>query len=79
MRLTNNQPKYLCEKEVLWIIKKYIDLQMNQGKTFADMPIGSKYLPYAESIKQSLTIKYKNIKFSILHKTENLIMIRCSW
>ena len=79
MRLTNNKSKYLCEKEVLWIIKKYIDLQMNQGKTFADMPIGSKYLPYAESIKQSLTIKYKNIKFSILHKTENLIMIRCSW
>lgn len=78
-RLGNNHPEYHPEKEVLWIISKYIDKQMSRGKNNADMPIGSKYLPYAESIHKSLKTRFSQVEFHILYKTENQIVIRCSW
>jgi hypothetical protein len=49
------------------------------AKTTADMPIGTKYLPYAESLKDALKDEFNNLQFDILHKTDSLIMIRCSW
>lgn len=79
MRLSNNHPEYHLENEVFWIISKYIDKQMKQGKNNADMPIGIKYLPYAQSIEKSLQNKFNQVQFKILYKTDTQIVIRCSW
>lgn len=79
MRLSNSHPDYHSEAEIFWILRKYIDEQMKLGKSTADMPIGSKYLPYAESLEASLKIRFNHIKFSILYRTETQIVIRCSW
>ena len=79
MRLSNNHPEYHCEKEVFWILRKYITKQIELGKSVADMPIGSKYLPYAESLEAALKIRFNQIAFNILYKTETQIVIRCAW
>lgn len=79
MRLSNSHPEYHFEAEVFWILKKYIDEQIKLGKCSADMPIGSKYLPYAESLEATLKIRFNQIEFSILYRTETQIVIRCSW
>ena len=79
MRLTNNHPEYYSESEVFWIIRQHINTQIKQGKNHADMPIGAKYLVYAESIEKMLTNIIKDINFKILYKTNTSIMIRCSW
>ncbi len=79
MRVGNSQPEYLSEKEVFWILRKYIKKQMNENIKFADMPIGSKYLPYAKSIAKNLKIRFSNLQITILHKSDTQIVIRCSW
>ena len=78
-RLSNSHPEHYPEKEVLWIIRTYIESRIKMAKTSADMPIGTKYLPYAESLKEALKDEFNNLQFDILHKTDSLIMIRCSW
>ena len=79
MRLANTHPDHQSEVEVVWILRNYIDKQMNYDKQTADMPIGTKYLPYAESIQKQLKIHYNKIQFNILYKTESQIIIRASW
>ena len=79
MRLSNSHPEYHSEAEVFWILRKYIDGQMKLGKSAADMPIGSKYLPYAESLEATLKNRFNQIEFSILYRTETQIVIRSSW
>jgi len=79
MRLSNLTPEYLPEKEVFWVIKTYIKNQHNIGKSSADMPIGLKYLGYAESIERSLKDLYPNVQFHILYRTTRQIVIRATW
>jgi hypothetical protein len=79
MRLINNHPEYHSESEVFWIIRQYINKQIKQGKNHADMPIGTKYLVYADLLEKMLKLMIKGIVFKILYKTNTQIMVRCSW
>jgi hypothetical protein len=79
MRLSNAHPEFHPEEEVLWVITKYIDKQIQEGKNSVNMPIGSKYLLYSTSIKKSLKKRYNNIEFKLLYRTKNCLWIRFQW
>ena len=79
MRLSNNHPDFHPEEEVLWVITKYIDKQIQHGKNSGNMPIGSKYLLYSTSIKKLLKKRYNNIEFKLLYRTKNCLWIRAQW
>jgi hypothetical protein len=75
-RLTNNHPEFLPESEVLWILKNYLDKHKIIDKP-CQMLIGTKYISYLKSIKESIKKIYPDSEFNFINKNDEQLLIGC--